>query len=281
MKKQINPRIIFMLAASLIASAVSAQTLTLKWKTDTLFRVPESVFVDSKNKVLYVANIDGKSDAKDGQGFISKVAPDGKVITLQWVSGLNAPKGMGVVKNTLYVADLDRIAIIDIPSGKVSFHEIPDAQFLNDVTTDDKGNVYVSDSRSGKIYKYANNKSEVYYENPEIKGTNGLLIEKGHLYFVDFPTGKFYKLDGSKKLTQIGTSGQGGDGIVPVGKDAFLISSWYGEIYLLDAAGKATKLLDTKDQKLNTADIYYDAASKTLYVPTFFGNSVAAYTFAM
>ncbi|HEY9048922.1 MAG TPA: ATP/GTP-binding protein [Ohtaekwangia sp.] len=280
MKQQTTLKTLLLLIVSLIVSAASAQTLTLKWKTDTLFRVPESVLADAKNKVLYVANIDGKPDGKDGKGFISKITPEGKVITLEWVTGLNAPKGMGLYKNTLYVADLDRLAIIDIATGKTSFAALAEAQFLNDVTVDEKGNVYISDSKSGKIYKYANGKGEVYFENADIKGTNGVLSVKDILYFVDFPTGKFYKLDGAKKLTQIGTSGQGGDGIVPVGKDEFIISSWYGEIYLLDAAGKATKLLDTKDQKLNTADIYYDATSKTLYVPTFFGNSVAAYTFA-
>jgi glucose/arabinose dehydrogenase len=108
---------------------------------------------------LYVANIEGKSDEKDGKGFISKMTPDGKVTTLQWVTGLNAPKGMSIYKNKLYVADLSRIVIIDIASGKPAFTEVDGAQFLNDISIDDKGNVYASDSRSGKIYRFANGKA--------------------------------------------------------------------------------------------------------------------------
>jgi hypothetical protein len=278
MNKQTTLKNFTALLLVLVAFCANAQTLTMKWKSDTVFRVPESVYVDAKNNVLYVANIDGKSDEKDGKGFISKVSPEGKVITLEWVTGLDAPKGMGIYKNNLYVADLSRIVTIDIATGKPTFTEVEGAVFLNDVTIDEKGNVYVSDSRTGKIHKFANGKVEVYYENAEIKSTNGVLAMKDALYFVDFQTGNFYKLDWSKKLSKVGTAAPGGDGIVSVGKNEFIISSWYGEVYLLDSTGKATRLLDTKEQKLNSADVDYDSKTKTLYIPTFFANSIAAYT---
>lgn len=262
-----------------IASITSnAQTLTLKWKTDTLLRVPESVLVDAKNNVLYVASIDGAPDGKDGKGFISKVSPQGKIVSLQWATGLDAPKGMGLFNNNLYVADISRVAVIDITSGKVtSSIDIPGSIFLNDVTVDEKGNVYVSDSSTGKVHKITNGKSEVFFENAEIKGTNGVLALKDGLYLVDFPTGAFYKVDWNKKLTKIGMTAVGGDGIVSIGKNEFIISSWHGEINMIDANGKVTKLLDTKDQKLSSADVDFDAKTRTLYVPTFFTNTVMAY----
>src|SRR5690606_35178107 len=148
-----------------------AQQLTLKWKTDTVFRVPESVYLDIKNNILYVANIDGKSDQKDGKGFISKLTLDGKVDKLEWVTGLNAPKGMGLVKNLLYVADLTAVSVIDITTGKVvATHEIEGANFLNDVTASEKGEVYISDSGTGKIHIIQNNgKPTLYYESTELK----------------------------------------------------------------------------------------------------------------
>jgi sugar lactone lactonase YvrE len=262
-----------------VVAGMQAQTLSLKWKTDTVFRVPESTYLDAKNNVLYVANIEGKSDEKDGKGFISKLTPDGKVTTLQWVTGLNAPKGMGVYKSNLYVADLSRIVTIDIASGKPTFTEVDGAQFLNDISVDEKGNIYASESRSGKIYRFAKGKGELYFENADIKSTNGVLVQKDALYFVDFKSGDFYKLDWNKQLTKIGTTATGGDGIVAVGKNEFIISSWYGEVYFMDATGKAFKLLDTKEQKLSSADVGYDEKNKILYVPTFFGNSVMAYSF--
>jgi hypothetical protein len=55
------------------------------------------------------------------------------------------------------------------------------------------------------------------------------------------------------------------------------VSNWYGEIYFVSATGEAKKILDTKDQKINAADIEYDAKSKLLFIPTFFANSVMAY----
>jgi hypothetical protein len=279
MKNCINLKVILTLVACVVAAGIQAQTLSLKWKTDTVFRVPESTYLDAKSNLLYVANIEGKSDEKDGKGFISKMTPDGKVTNLQWVTGLNAPKGMGVYKSNLYVADLSRIVTIDIASGKPTFTEVEGARFLNDISIDEKGNVYASDSRSGKIYRFANGKAELYFENADIKSTNGVLAQKDALYFVDFQSGDFYKLDWNKQLTKVGTAATGGDGIVSVGKNEFIISSWHGEVYFMDANGKAFKLLDTKDQKLNTADVGYDAKNKILYVPTFFGNSVMAYTF--
>jgi hypothetical protein len=279
MKNCINLKVILTLVVCVVAAGIQAQTLSLKWKTDTVFRVPESTYLDAKSNLLYVANIEGKSDEKDGKGFISKMTPDGKVTNLQWVTGLNAPKGMGVYKSNLYVADLSRIVTIDIASGKPTFTEVEGARFLNDISIDEKGNVYASDSRSGKIYRFANGKAELYFENADIKSTNGVLAQKDALYFVDFQSGDFYKLDWNKQLTKVGTAATGGDGIVSVGKNEFIISSWHGEVYFMDANGKAFKLLDTKDQKLNTADVGYDAKNKTLYVPTFFGNSVMAYTF--
>ena len=274
--KKIKSLLLMMIMVSTVT--LNAQTLTLKWKTDTLLRVPESVLVDSKNNVLYVANIDGAPDGKDGKGFISKVSPQGKIVSLQWATGLDAPKGMGLFNNNLYVADISRVAVIDITSGKLtSSIDIPGSIFLNDITVDEKGNVYVSDSSTGKVHKITNGKSEVFFENAEIKGTNGLLALKDGLYLVDFPTGAFYKVDWSKKLTKIGTVAAGGDGIVTTGKNEFIVSSWYGEINMIDANGKVTKLLDTKEQKLSSADIDFDAKTKTLYVPTFFTNMIMAY----
>jgi sugar lactone lactonase YvrE len=270
---------LLVVALVILNLSVMAQSLSLKWTSDTTLRVPESVLVDAKNNVLYVANIDGKPDGKDGKGFISILTPDGKVKKRDWITGLDAPKGMGLYKNNLYVTDITNVAVIDITTGKViTRHEISGAQFLNDITVDGKGNVYISDSSTGKVHKLANGKIETYFENADVKSTNGVLSIGDAIYLADFQTGAFYKVDGAKKLTKIGETGKGGDGVVSVGKNEFIVSSWYGEIYYVDAAGKATKILDTKD-KISSADVDYDPKTKTLYVPTFFTNTVMAYEF--
>ena len=262
----------------LSASLVHAQKLELKWKTDTLLSVPESVLLDAGKKILYVANIDGKPDGKDGAGFISKVNLNGKIENLKWVTGLDAPKGMGMFGTNLYVADISRVVIIDITSGKITNKiEIDGAKFLNDITVDKKGTVYLSDTGTGKIHTLKNNTTELYFDSSEFKGINGLLALNNELYVVDFGTGTNYKLSADKKLVKFGTTSEGADGVVPVGDGSFLVSNWNGEVYHVSAKGESVKLLDTKDQKVSAADIEFDVKTKTLYVPTFFSNTVTAY----
>jgi hypothetical protein len=266
---------------SLSVIPLSAQTLKLKWTTEPLLSVPESVLLDSKNNVLYVASIGGAPDNKDGNGFISQVGLDGKIKNVKWVTGLDAPKGMGLHNNKLYVADISRLVTIDVSSGKITDKlDIEGATFLNDVTVDKSGNVYVSDSNTGKIHVVKGGKADVYFEGPEIKGVNGLLATSDGLYVVDFPTGGNYKLSADKKLTKHSSTAEGADGIVPLGNNEYLVSSWHGEVAYVNSKGEAKKLLDTRTEKLSAADIEYDPKTKTLFVPTFNANTVMAYTFS-
>ena len=72
------------------------------WETDTTLRTPNRYFTTGKT-TLYVSNMGGNTDPADGDGFIAKVSLDGKIENLKWTTGLNAPKGMGLYKNKLYV----------------------------------------------------------------------------------------------------------------------------------------------------------------------------------
>jgi sugar lactone lactonase YvrE len=272
---------ILSLAVTLSLSSAFCQTLTLKWKSDATLPVSESVAFDSKNNVLYVSCIDGKPEEKDGKGYIGKVAPDGKVIAAQWVSGLDAPKGLGIFNDNLYVADITKIVTVNIPTGKITGSvDVPGAKFLNDITVDKKGNVYATDTQTGKIHVLKNGKVETFFESTEFKGVNGVLSVGDDFYIVDFATGTNYKLTADKKLSTVGKTGEGADGVVPLGNNEYLVSSWHGEIYFVNSKGESKKLIDTKEEKINAADIEYDAKTKTLYVPTFFANGVSAYTFS-
>src|SRR5688572_23481869 len=74
------------------------------WETDTLLRTPESVLHEPTENVLLVSNINGNGAVKDGNGFISKLTLEGQITSLEWATGLNAPKGMGISGNKLFVA---------------------------------------------------------------------------------------------------------------------------------------------------------------------------------
>ena len=85
------------------------------------------------------------------------------------------------------------------------------------------------------------------------------------------------KADSNKQITKIAEVTEGIDGIEPVGNGDYILSSWVGLIYYVYADGHFETLLDTRAQKINAADIGYDAGKKIVYVPTFLSKKVVAY----
>ena len=254
-------------------SFAQAQKLEKLWETDTILRVPECVVLSAEKNMLYVSNI-GSSTMADGHGSIGKISTDGKIISVDWVSGLNAPKGMALVGSELFVAEPTAIAIIDVKAGKIITRiPVEGAKMLNDVDAAPNGDVYVSDSRGGKIIKVSNRKVSTVVEG--LEGPNGVLFTGDKLHFLD--RGQLYVMDGNdKKLLAEGMEAST-DGVEQLDNGDFLISCWSGLIYYVKANGVTTTLLDTRDQKINTADIAWDAQKKILYVPTFFKNKVMAF----
>lgn len=250
--------------------------LVKKWETDSVFKVPESVLFDEKNNVLYVANIDGKDPwAKDGAGSVGKVGADGKVIAVDWVPGLHSPKGMGLHKGKLYVADMTDLVVIDVQKGSIDkLIPVTNSVGLNDVTVDKDGVIYVSDSRAKKVFRVKDGVSELFLDS--LKGPNGVLIHGDDFFLLD--AGGMYKLNKDKSLTKITDGMEGGtDGIENVKGKEYIISCWAGVVYYVNEDGTKEKILDGRPEKMNSADIGFDPKTKTVFVPTFWRNSVAAY----
>ena len=262
--------------SSICENAASQHKLVKLWQTDSVLRVPESVLYDPAGRVLYESNINGQDPwGKDGNGSIGKVGLNGKIINVDWVTGLDAPKGLGIFKNNLYAADIDQVRVIDISKG-VIVQNIPveGATGLNDITVDQNGVVYVSDSRMKKVHRIENGKATVLLEN--LQSPNGLFVKGDVLYVLD--NGGMYRVEKNKSLTKIADGMDGGtDGIENVTGNDFLVSCWAGSIWYVHADGTKDHLLDTRDQKMNSADIGYDVMSKIVYVPTFWRNSIIAY----
>lgn len=263
------------ITTGLISASAQKATVQKLWATDTILKVPESVLVDDKENCIWVSNIDGASTAKDGKGSISKLSKSGTPIHLEWLTGLNAPKGMAKYKQELYVADLTELVVIDIKKATI-IKKIPieGSVFLNDVTVNNKGAVFVSDSRTGKVHRYENNIVSLEIEN--LQGPNGLLSIEDQLLILDrgsllslSPSGAISKImDGMDPST---------DGIERVAPNQYLVSCWNGIVYYVVAGAQKITLFDTRTEKINSADIGYDAKNKIIYVPTFLKNSVVAY----
>lgn len=243
------------------------------WESKNL-PVPESVLYSPTEKKLYVSLIDGAGNVKDGKGGVAILNANGTVNNANWVEGLNAPKGLASYKKTFFVADITAVVSIDIPSGKVIDKlEIDNAVFLNDVTVDDKGVVYVSDTRTNKIYRIKNGKSELYLEN--VTNANGLKWINKNLYVL--ADTELLKIDEKKNRTIVAKGfGKPGDGLEQLKNGDFIVSCWAGLIYYVKANGEINKLQDVQGQ-MNTADLGYNPKENILYIPTFNHNNVIAY----
>ncbi|MFA9192364.1 hypothetical protein AAGV28_13380 [Flavobacterium sp. FZUC8N2.13] len=243
------------------------------WESKNL-PVPESVLYSVADNKLYVSLIDGAGNVKDGKGGVAILNTDGSISNENWVEGLDAPKGLARFKNTLFVADITAVVSIDIPSGKIiNKLEIEKAVFLNDVTVDDKGVVYVSDTRTNKIHRIKNGQSELYLEN--VTGANGLKWINKNLYVL--ANTELLKVDKHKNRSVLAKGFEKpGDGLEQLKNGDFIVSCWAGLIYYVKANGEVKKLQDVQGQ-MNTADLGYNPKENMLYVPTFNHNNVIAY----
>jgi hypothetical protein len=122
------------------------------------FETPASVLYDEVLDIYYVSNVNGGSLDRDGNGFISRLRPNGHLISLRWIEGgedgveLNAPKGMAILGDTLYVADIDCVRIFDRRSGDPMGSVCPEgATNLHDLAVKRRGPLYVTD-RAGALF---------------------------------------------------------------------------------------------------------------------------------
>lgn len=277
------------IAAGLLScSAVSAKPAQV-WEITEGLANPESVVPDTKSGVLYVSNVNGKPNEKNGNGFISKISQDGKVVALRWSTGLNGPKGLALSDGKLYVADIDELVEINLNDGAiVQRHPAHGAKFLNDVAADKSGNVYVSDTMTDTIWRLSGGSFSVWLQDAKLENPNGLLVEgnqlrvaawgkmtdgfateiPGHLKTVDLTTKEIGRMADSKPLGNL-------DGLEPLGSGRYVISDWMaGTVMTYGPDGKAETILDLGQ---GVADVGYDAQAKILYVPQMMKSTLRAY----
>ncbi len=273
MKKTLG---LLMLTAAIGAQAAPELGEAL-WETDGL-RTPESVLVHELDgrKVLLVSEIEGKNPTEaDGKGGIALLDTDGKIIDQDFIRGLSAPKGMAVHGNTLYVSDITELVAADLKTGEVvARYPVADSVFLNDVAVAPTGAVYVSDTRTGKVHRLVDGKVDTYLEG--LKDANGLYTEGEALYIGAGPE-LFVARDGEVSLVADGFE-SGIDGVEALADGGFVVSCWVGLVYHVSEEGEVTRLLDSREPQVNTADIGYDPDTDTVYIPTFFTNSVRAHS---
>ncbi len=268
-------KIIVTLFAAVILSGLQAQIFTVAWQTDSVLKTPESVYYDQARNQIYVSNINGNPTGKDGNGFLSLLAPDGKIIKLRWVTGMDAPKGIAVTDSILYVTDIDKIRVVDITQAKVvKTIPVDNAEFLNDIVVGNEGNIYISDTKKNQILKLTNDTVSVWLMDEKLKSPNGLAFHKSKL--IVGTEDDLLAVDPDTKNIRVKYKDVGPvDGLVPVGVKKYVLSDWAGRVILVGPS-ETIVLGNTTDSKIQAADLGYIPDKNLILIPTFFNNRVVA-----
>src|SRR5512143_401539 len=152
--------------------------------TVTELQSPYSFVTSQSGKEYFISSVNGEPEIADNNGFITKLDANGKLLNLKFIQGgkadvtLHAPKGMALVDQTLYVADLDQLRAFDIYSGKsvatitVAGTATQPPAHLTDVAYDGKGLLYCSDQKANRIYRVelATQKVSILITDPHLAG---------------------------------------------------------------------------------------------------------------
>ncbi|MEI9412113.1 ATP/GTP-binding protein [Mesorhizobium salmacidum] len=278
-------RIITSAFVAAIGIAAPAQAGEL-WRASGLEQ-PESALFDAANNRIIVSNIVGNPGDADGNGYLSMLSLDGKIVTQHWSDGMDAPKGMAISGGKLYVADITKVRVVDLASGKlIASIAVPNAVFLNDMTSDQSGKVYVTDMLADTIYGIDGDRPELFVRDALLASPNGVFADGDRLIVASW--GKGIKADfgtaepggllavdlASKAVTPLaGAQGFADlDGVIAIGGTIYATAYMTGTLYRYRTGGTPEAVARFKP---GSADIGTDGKS-ILYVPLMNEGEVAA-----
>lgn len=258
---------------------------------DVGFQTPESIVHDTRADVYLVSNVDGSPLDSDDRAFISRVRPDGSVEALRFIDAaqadveLNAPKGMAIVGDVLYVADIKFLRKFDRISGKpLGSIALPGASFANDVCADRAGNLFVSDSGiaagfmpsgSDAIYR-VNTDGEVSILTKDLAlgRPNGVSSDGQGLWVATFGSGELYRLDENGQRSDIQLLPKGSLDGVATFRGRLFVSSWEASaVYEREGDGFVERVSDLPAP----SDIAIDEKRERLLIPLFYDNTLILY----
>ncbi len=261
-------------------SANPVPRLELVWETEPVFSFPESVVYDPQREVLYVSNIGEtpEDNPHNGDGFVSILSMDGKLIEKNYIKGLNDPKGMDIWKNTLWINDRDAVVEWDIAANQSrKRYELKNVVFLNDIGIGPKGEVFTNDADGHKVLDLVDGKWQVFWRDAENGRPNGVLVENDRIILTMNWSHQLISIDRNSKKRTLLLDGIGsGDGVEPVGGGAYLVTDYLGRVIYISPKGKGTVLIDTRDEKLS-ADLEYISDQRLVVIPRHKNHTVAAY----
>ena len=256
--------------------------------SDVGFDTPESMLHDNDADVYLVSNIGGAPTAEDGNGFISRLAPNGELAALKWIDGqregvtLNAPKGMALIGDTLYVADITVVRAFHRVTGEpLGSWEVEGSTFLNDLTAGPDGMLYVSDSGlnadfssngTDAVYRFENGEPVVVAQGTDLSSPNGLAVRNDVLVIASMmaPAIRTVPAAGGESTLLTEMPGAQLDGVVILDDGSMLVSSWEtGTVYHVPAAAAEGEAMAVVEGIPSPADIGFDAERRRILIPVF------------
>ncbi len=263
------------------------------------FKVPESVRYDADLDVYFVSNINGNPSQKDNNGFIARIKADSTNVMTMFAEGgkrglfLNAPKGMAIQGDTLFVADIDFLRKFNKRTGEylgaISLKD-NNATFLNDVAIGPDG-VYITDTgivfdASGgmthpgvnRVFKVVGLTITEALSGDSLQNPNGIAWDAKGNRFVLAPFGGSNIqawAPGSAAPSSIGTGPGGYDGVEVLANGNILVSSWTDStVHVVQAGGHVMPLVRNVSAP---ADIGVDTKRNVLAIPRFNDGKVEYY----
>jgi len=259
------------------------------------FSTPESVLHDSAQDIYFVSNIGGSPSAKDNNGFISRVRPDGAIENLKFIEGgragvtLNGPKGMAVLGDTLWVADIDMARAFNARTGALlDSVKLDSAVFLNDVAIATTGAIYITDTGirfddvgnvlhpgPDRIYRIGpDRKVTVAARGDSLGWPNGITVDQVGRRFIIVAFGASKSVlawkPGDRSAHAIAKGAGGFDGVEVAG-GRILVSSWTDSTVSAYETGQEVKVITGVP---SPADIGYDAKRNRVLIPILTGNRI-------
>jgi len=260
-------------SADMPAGAVRLEQV---WRVSGLAN-PESVALSADGTFLYVSNVDGEGEIQDGNGFISRVSLDGRILDRTFATELDAPKGIMAGGDALYVADIDELVVLDAATGNMRRRvPAPGARFLNDLAFAPDGQVLMADSATQRIYAVRGDTAEVWLEHDLLDSINGLLPEPGRL-IVTTMAGRLLAIDYESRAVTVLAEGLGNaDGVAAIGEGRYLVSEWPGLMHVVNTAdGSHETISDTQAEERFMNDFLL--VGDVLYQPHWEPSELTAY----
>jgi sugar lactone lactonase YvrE len=242
------------------------------------FSQPEAVRYDPDQDVYFVSNFGaGDAQAKDNNGFISRMSPDGTIEQPQFIAGgkggvtLHAPRGMFITGDTLWVADEDAVRGFNRRTGAplvTADFSAYKLGFLNDVAAGPDG-VYVTDTGTETVYRISKGRVSVALQNKTLGGPNGITWDTANRNFIVVPYGGDSVIrgwvPGRKTLSVVGRSTSNKfDGVEILSDGRVLVSSQGDSALHLFTGGMGRPIIHVGGAP---ADIAIDTKRNRVAVP--------------